>query len=332
MARRSSAGQIATPDRQRLDNILSKLQQPLAPLSLVKVTVTDLSWLCTEAIKVLKRDPILLRLPSPISIIGDLHGQFLDLLEFFKRGGSPPRTSWLFLGDYVDRGPCSVGTFAYLLALKVRFPKNIWLIRGNHETPDISQLYGFFDECERYDGVRLYDRFIEVFRWLPLAAIVNHRIFCVHGGLSQDLKTLNDIEKLGRPLDIPDDGLLSDLLWADPNAVHIGFEPSERGTSFTFGVDVVEEFLQNNDLDLLCRGHQVVHEGYEFPFHPSQCTVTVFSARDYCGAGNKGGMLKVDGALRCTFECLEAVAAVPRVRPLSRCGIPKKRIGNSMKG
>jgi serine/threonine-protein phosphatase PP1 catalytic subunit len=276
-------------------------------------------WLCGEAITVLKRDPILLRVTAPITVIGDLHGQFHDLLEFFRLGSLPPTTSWLFLGDYVDRGPCSVGILAYLLALKIKFPKQIWLLRGNHETPDISRLYGFYDECAIYDAVNLYNRFLEVFRWLPLAAVISERIFCVHGGLSPEFESLQDIEKLTRPIDIPEEGMLNDLLWADPSVIHSGYEPSERGTAFTFGLDVAEAFLRANNFDLICRGHQVVQAGFEFPFRPSNCTVTVFSARDYCGQmGNKGAMLKVDATLNCSFSCLEPLPAKPPpLRPLT---------------
>jgi serine/threonine-protein phosphatase PP1 catalytic subunit len=229
-----------------------------------------------------------------------------------KAGGRPPETSYLFLGDYVDRGHNSVETLSYLLALKIKYPKKIWLLRGNHETTEISRLYGFLAECGIRYSHSLWEKYTEVFRWLPLAAVISERIFCVHGGLSPELTDVQDIARLARPLDIPDQGMLTDLLWADPSNEHMGFMPSERGTSYTFGSDKVEEFLEKHDFDLLCRAHQVVTPGYEFPFHPIQSTLTVFSAPDYCEEfGNRGAMLKVDTALKCSFQFVDP----PRSRP-----------------
>ena len=160
-----------------------------------------------------------------------------------KRCGKPPETKLLFLGDYVDRGRNSIETFAYLLAMKVKYPSEVWLLRGNHETRDISQLYGFWNECTERYGPRLWEKFVDVFSYLPLAAVISNRIFCVHGGLSKGLTNLDTIKNMKRPIDIPDSGPLADLLWADPSNEHDGFEESERGTSYTYGVDVVEEFL-----------------------------------------------------------------------------------------
>jgi serine/threonine-protein phosphatase PP1 catalytic subunit len=268
--------------------------------------------LCDEAIKVLNADPIILNIVAPIHVIGDIHGQFYDLLTFLQRGGPPPGTRYLFLGDYVDRGHNSIETIAYLLALKVKFPQKVYLLRGNHETPEMSSLYGFSEDCEqRYPGCNLFKKFTEVFRYLPLAAIIGERIFCVHGGISQDLETLDKLRNFKRPLDIPEDGLLADLLWADPNNAIEGYEVSERGTSFTFGPKVVQEFLDRNDFDLLCRGHQCVQNGFEFPFGDDQSTLTVFSAPNYCDElGNTGAMLKIDVELRCSFELIPS--PVPR--------------------
>jgi serine/threonine-protein phosphatase PP1 catalytic subunit len=149
--------------------------------------------------------------------------------------------------------------------------------------------------------------------------VISERIFCVHGGLSQQLKSLRDIEKLQRPLDIPSHGLLADLLWSDPDPSHSGYAPSDRGTSHTFGLDVVEDFMRTFDFDLICRAHQVVSEGFEFPFHPNQSILTVFSARNYCDEfGNKGAILKVDANLRCSFDALDPPnGAIEPIRPVT---------------
>jgi serine/threonine-protein phosphatase PP1 catalytic subunit len=292
----------------RLERIIDRLAQAETAKrnTPVKLDNADLTWLCGEAIKKLKSESRLLNIAAPITILGDIHGQFYDMLEFFKLGGRPPTTPYLFLGDYVDRGPNSIEVFSYLLALKVKYPNKIWLLRGNHETPEVCRLYGFYDECCRRYNENLWVKYTEVFRYLPLAAVISERIFCVHGGLSQLLRSPADIARIEPVLEIPDRGLVADLVWADPGVDHSGFQESERGTAYTFGLDTAREFLANNDLDLICRGHQMVMEGYEFPFEPDHSVLTVFSAPDYCREyENKGAMLKVGSDLRCSFQIVE---------------------------
>jgi serine/threonine-protein phosphatase PP1 catalytic subunit len=167
-------------------------------------------------------------------------------------------------------------------------------------------LYGFFDECRERYSEKLWESFVRVFQYLPLAAVISERIFCVHGGLSPRLKKVAEIQKIRRPIAIREsvESMPMDLLWADPSNEHSGFAESDRGVSFTFGEDVVERFLEEHDYDLLCRGHQVVPAGYEFPFR-SKKVLTVFSARDYAEEfGNDGAMLKVDDSLKCKFVVL----------------------------
>jgi serine/threonine-protein phosphatase PP1 catalytic subunit len=220
-----------------------------------------------------------------------------------KLGGPIATQKYLFLGDYVDRGHNSIECFTLLLTLKIRYPAQIWLLRGNHETADLSKLYGFYDECVARYRSELWERFTDVFMWLPIAAIISDRIFCVHGGLSPELHDLSQIEKLTRPLAIAPRGLLSDLLWADPDPEQAEWAKSTRGTSFTYGETVVENFLRKNDFDLICRGHQVVAPGYDFPFAPNQSVLTVFSApgmyEEYGPV--KGALMRVDEALQCSF-------------------------------
>jgi serine/threonine-protein phosphatase PP1 catalytic subunit len=270
----------------------------------VDLNESDLHFVCTEAVRVLRADPVLLRLEAPILVCGDIHGQFYDLLSFLKLGGPVPTHKYLFLGDYVDRGHNSIECFTLLLSLKVRYPGHIWLLRGNHETADISKLYGFYDECAARYRPELWERFTDVFLWLPIAAIISDRIFCVHGGLSPELHDLAQIEKIARPLAIPTRGLLSDLLWSDPDPEQAEWAKSTRGTAFTYGETVVENFLRKNDFDLICRGHQVVSPGYDFPFAPNQSVLTVFSAPGmYDEYGHvKGAIMRVDEALQCSFS------------------------------
>lgn len=190
-------------------------------------------------------------------MIGDIHGQYQDLLRLFEYGGYPPSQNYLFLGDYVDRGRQSLETICLLLAYKIRYPDKVFLLRGNHEDAKINRIYGFYDECKRRFNVRLWKIFTDCFNSLPVAALVDEKILCMHGGLSPELKNLKQIQEIERPTEIPDNGLLCDLLWADPDPTIEGWSDSDRGVSCTFGADKVIEFLGKNDLDLICRGHQV---------------------------------------------------------------------------
>ncbi|TPP67577.1 Serine/threonine-protein phosphatase, partial [Fasciola gigantica] len=243
-------------------------------------------------------------LDTPLQICGDIHGQFSDLLRLFELGGFPPHSNYLFLGDYVDRGKNSLETICLLLAYKIRYPESFFLLRGNHECAAVNRIYGFFDECKRRFSVRLWKAFTDCFNCLPVAAIVGGRIFCCHGGLSPDLQNLDQIRQIIRPSDVPDTGLLCDLLWSDPNSDVTGWGESARNVSFHFGVDIVSKFLTRHDLDLICRAHEVVEDGYEFFGHRQ--LVTVFSAPNYCDEfNNAGGMMKVDENMICSFQILK---------------------------
>ncbi|CAN1246993.1 Serine/threonine-protein phosphatase PP1, partial [Linum grandiflorum] len=175
-------------------------------------------------------------------LAGDIHGQYSDLLRLFEYGGLPPRSNYLF---------------CLLLAYKIKYPENFFLLRGNHECASINRIYGFFDECKRRFNVRLWKTFTDCFNCLPVAALIDEKILCMHGGLSPDLQHLDEIRNLARPTDVPDAGLLCDLLWSDPSKDVQGWGMNDRGVSFTFGADKVTEFLQKHDLDLICRAHQV---------------------------------------------------------------------------
>ena len=234
---------------------------------------------------------------------GDIHGQYYDLLRLFEYGLFPPESNYLFLGDYVDRGKQSLETICLLLAYKIMYPENFFILRGNHESASINRIYGFYDECKRRYNVKLWKTFTECFKCLPVAAIVDEKIFCMHGGLSPELESMDQVRRIKRPTDVPDMGLLCDLLWSDPDKDISSWGENDRGVSFTFGKDVVASFLRKHDLDLICRAHQVVEDGYEF-FAKRQL-VTIFSAPNYCGEfDNAGAMMHVDETLMCSFQIL----------------------------
>ncbi|KAL0349168.1 UNVERIFIED_CONTAM: Serine/threonine-protein phosphatase PP1 [Sesamum angustifolium] len=242
---------------------------------------------------------------------GDIHGQYSDLLRLFEYGGLPSECNYLFLGDYVDRGKQSLETICLLLAYKIKYPENFFLLRGSHECISINRTYGFYDECKQRFNVRLWKVFNDCFNCLPVAALIDDKILCMHGGLSPDLHDLDQIRSLQRPTDVPEAGLLCDLLWSDPSRDVQGWGMNDRGISYTFGADKVSEFLLMHDLDLICRAHQVVEDGYEF-FADRQF-VTIFSAPNYCGVfENAGAIMSLDETLMCSFLILKPVREKPK--------------------
>ncbi|ESQ38382.1 hypothetical protein EUTSA_v10028803mg [Eutrema salsugineum] len=294
-------------DESLLDDIIRRLLEPNhgRTVKQVKLLEVEIRQLCSASKEVFLSQPNLLELEAPIKICGDVHGQFPDLLRLFEYGGYPPAANYLFLGDYVDRGKQSIETICLLLAYKIKYKLNFFLLRGNHECASINRVYGFYDECKRRYNVRLWKSFTDCFNCLPVAALIDDKILCMHGGLSPDLKSLDDIRRIPRPIDVPDQGVLCDLLWADPDRDITGWGENDRGVSYTFGPDKVAEFLQTHDLDLVCRAHQVVEDGYEF-FAKRQL-VTIFSAPNYCGEfDNAGAMMSVDDSLTCSFQILKS--------------------------
>ncbi|KAF2273738.1 serine/threonine-protein phosphatase PP-Z [Westerdykella ornata] len=248
--------------------------------------------------------PSLLELAAPVKIVGDVHGQYTDLIRMFEMCGFPPNSNYLFLGDYVDRGKQSLETILLLFCYKLKFPENFFLLRGNHECANVTRVYGFYDECKRRCNIKVWKSFVDTFNTLPVAAIVAEKIFCVHGGLSPSLTHMDDIRRIARPTDVPDFGLLNDLLWSDPADQEADWESNERGVSYCFGKNVIQQFLHRNDFDLVCRAHMVVEDGYEF--FTDRLLVTVFSAPNYCGEfDNWGAVMSVSAELLCSFELLK---------------------------
>nr|DAA06410.1 TPA_inf: protein phosphatase catalytic subunit 2 [Drosophila ananassae] len=273
-------------------------------LKQLNLTETDIRLLCNRSREVFMSQPMLLELSAPVKICGDIHGQFTDLLRLFDYGGYPPASNYLFLGDYVDRGKQSIETMCLLLAYKIKYPENFFLLRGNHESAGINRIYGFYDECKRRYTIKLWRTFVDCYSCMPVSAIVDEKIFCCHGGLSPDLLNMNQIGQLARPCDVPDKGLLCDLLWSDPDPKIMGWSDNDRGVSVTFGADIVGKFVHRHKFDLICRAHQVVEDGYEF-FAKRQL-ITIFSAPNYCGEfDNAGAMMSVDETLMCSFYVLK---------------------------
>ncbi|CAI9105797.1 OLC1v1004810C1 [Oldenlandia corymbosa var. corymbosa] len=267
----------------------------------------EIADLCDSAERIFSSEPTVLQLRAPIKIFGDLHGQFGDLMRLFDEYGSPSTAGdiayidYLFLGDYVDRGQHSLETITLLLALKVEYPINVHLIRGNHEAADINALFGFRIECiERMgerDGIWAWHRINRLFNWLPLAALIEKKIICMHGGIGRSINHVDQIESIQRPITMEAGSIvLMDLLWSDPteNDSVEGLRPNARGPGLvTFGPDRVMEFCNNNDLQLIVRAHECVMDGFE-RFAQGHL-ITLFSATNYCGTANNAGAILVLG-------------------------------------
>ena len=269
------------------------------------LSMNQLEDLLKQAREVLMEESNVVQVPSPVTIVGDIHGQFYDMMEMFKVTGQPPHANLLFLGDYVDRGNDSIECFCYILALKVRYRKRITILRGNHESCDINKIYGFYDECfKKYNNERVWKLFTGVFQCLPLSAIVNNQIFCLHGGLSPSIKTIDNLTSLRRFSDVPHEGPMCDLLWSDPDDNVKGFSPSPRSAGYVFGPDVTDEFLHKNNLSKIARAHQLTRTGY-IHAHKTK-VVTIFSAPNYCyRCGNLAAVMDVDENNNVHFSTFE---------------------------
>jgi serine/threonine-protein phosphatase PP1 catalytic subunit len=264
----------------------------------------DLKKICKRAGDVfLSQDP-LLELEAPVKIVGDIHGQYHDLLRLLEFGGFPPSSNYLFLGDYVDRGKQSLEVIILLTMYKCKWPENFFMLRGNHECAAITRIYGFYDECKRRYNIKVWKIFTDLFNKLPFCAVIDDRIFCVHGGLSPEVTTFEQIRRIARPTDVPDMGMVCDFLWADPDIDIAGWAENDRGVSYIFGPDVVHGFLKKQNLDVIVRAHQVVADGFEF--FAGRKLITLFSAPNYCGEfDNAGAMMIVDASLCISFKVLK---------------------------
>lgn len=265
----------------------------------------EVEELCSLAREVLINESNVQHVKSPVTICGDTHGQFYDLIELFRIGGRPPDTNFLFMGDYVDRGFYSIEVVCLLLSLKVRYRERIFLLRGNHESRQITQTYGFYDETLRkYGNANPWKHITDVFDYLPLSAVVENQIFSLHGGLSPSIDSLDDVMQLDRVQELPHEGPMCDLLWSDP-AEQMNWGISPRGAGYTFGKDIAEQFKHRNDLTLISRAHQLVMEGYNW-CHEKH-VVTVFSAPNYCyRCGNQAAIMEINEHLEYTFLQFDA--------------------------
>lgn len=271
-----------------------------------RITEEQAIYIISKGTEILKKEPNLLEVDAPITVCGDIHGQYYDLMKLFEVGGNPAETRYLFLGDYVDRGYFSIECVLYLWALKIWYPNTLFLLRGNHECRHLTDYFTFKLECKHKYSEKVYDTCMESFCSLPLAAIMNKQFLCIHGGLSPELNTLDDLRNINRFREPPTHGLMCDLLWADPLEEFGQEKTSEcfvhnhvRGCSYFFSYQAACNFLEKNGLLSIIRAHEAQDAGYRM-YRKTKTTgfpsvMTIFSAPNYLDVyNNKAAVLKYE--------------------------------------
>ncbi|TFK28510.1 serine/threonine-protein phosphatase 2B catalytic subunit A1 [Coprinopsis marcescibilis] len=271
-----------------------------------RLTEEQALWILEKGSELLRKEPNVLQVDAPITVCGDIHGQYYDLMKLFEVGGSPADTRYLFLGDYVDRGYFSIECVLYLWSLKIWYPDTLFLLRGNHECRHLTDYFTFKLECKHKYSERVYDACMESFCCLPLAAVMNKQFLCIHGGLSPELNTLDDIRNIDRFREPPTHGLMCDILWADP-VEDFGTEKTTesflhnhvRGCSYFFTYQAACQFLERNNLLSIIRAHEAQDAGYRM-YRKTKSTgfpsvMTIFSAPNYLDVyNNKAAVLKYE--------------------------------------
>ncbi|KAG8885922.1 3',5'-cyclic-nucleotide phosphodiesterase (PDEase) (3':5'-CNP), partial [Tulasnella sp. 403] len=271
-----------------------------------RLTEEQALYILDKATEQLRAEPNLLEVDAPITVCGDIHGQYFDLMKLFEVGGNPADTRYLFLGDYVDRGYFSIECVLYLWALKIWYPDTLFLLRGNHECRHLTDYFTFKLECKHKYSEKLYEAVMDSFCALPLAAIMNKQFLCIHGGLSPELHTLDDLRSIDRFREPPTHGLMCDILWSDP-LEDFGSEKTQesfvhnhvRGCSYFFTYQAACTFLERNNLLSIIRAHEAQDAGYRM-YRKTKTTgfpsvMTIFSAPNYLDVyNNKAAVLKYE--------------------------------------
>ncbi|OCF45733.1 serine/threonine-protein phosphatase 2B catalytic subunit A1 [Kwoniella heveanensis CBS 569] len=271
-----------------------------------RLTEEQALYILEKGGEILRNEPNLLEVDAPITVCGDIHGQYYDLMKLFEVGGNPADTRYLFLGDYVDRGYFSIECVLYLWSLKMWYPDTLFLLRGNHECRHLTDYFTFKLECKHKYSETVYNACMESFCNLPLAAIMNKQFLCIHGGLSPELHTLDDLRAINRFREPPTSGLMCDILWADP-LEDFGSEKTNetflhnhvRGCSYFFTYNAACQFLERNNLLSIIRAHEAQDAGYRM-YRKTKTTgfpsvMTIFSAPNYLDVySNKAAVLKYE--------------------------------------
>ena len=274
-------------DLEKISNLTISLSLTILPFDL-------LLTLCREIENIFKDELCLISLMSPCYIVGDLHGHLLDLIRIIRNYGYPINYRLLFMGDLVDRGEFSLEVVIIVYILKILWPKNVFIIRGNHEFSFLCNRCGFSSQiASTYNDSQIFDAFIKSFSWMPLSALVDRKILCIHGGLGPKCYSIQQLLEIKRPIFEFGQDLIDSLLWSDPSNLIDYFQISNRGMGYLFGKIAIEQFLETNSIDLLIRAHECVMNGCEYSLNNK--VLTVFSASNYCGlVGNESGLIYIN--------------------------------------
>ncbi|CDS41237.1 protein phosphatase 1 catalytic subunit [Echinococcus multilocularis] len=327
MAERCGFGCTAISRKEMLKKV-DHLMKRLTDYQVLKgkyaqMSEAELTHLCSVMPDVLMEDAIVMdiHMASSLYIVGDIYGQFGDLLRIFMRLGYPPENRYLFLGNYINRGTRSIETLAFLYALKLRYPRHIYLLRGNHECQHISRHYGFFDECVKRYNRRLWRGFVSTFDYLPLIAIIEEKIFCCHSGMSpsvqfsgvSSLQEFRDyVAKLTpRPTEINTNILMTHYTWSEPDPEVNGWEQNPAGLAYLYGPSVVKSFCERLGIQQIIRSNELLEKGYEF--FCDERLLTIFSVPNFLGAfTNDGAIAEVSK----DPEALELICRIKLVKPI----------------
>lgn len=314
-----------------------RLRLPIIPVAIFGA-------LCKRVEQLFMAEPNILRITSPVVIVGDLQGHLLDLLRIISKVGLPIKTQYLFLGNIVDRGQFSLETIGFLYTMKVLFPENVHIIRGFHEFREVSETNGFLSEImQLYENRNLFTLFLRAFSYTPYAAILDGNKLCVNAGFGPNIPDIQTINTLKRPLNVFNTSALVELMWSDPTDALPMFLPSSRGYGNLFGAEATQQFLKANKMAYLIRSHQVVN-GVQHSFN--QQLVTVFSASNYCDQENNKSGILVIRSNDCYVEMLEplpylkredvnfiksdseTIFQIPQIEQMIRSGISTRRMAS----
>lgn len=288
-------------------DILDRLSNKLLP------SEYEVSRICAKAKEILSEESNIVLAAEPIFIVGNIHGQLDDLLNILELGGGCPHSNFLFMGGYVNRGDNSIGVFLYLLCLKILYCDRVILLRGNHESKEITMAYGFYDECiKKYGTLNVWRDCTDVFYYLPIAAILENSAFVVHGGLSPSIGNISELQMIDRKDEFEPDKTIIDLLWSDPStdSIDAGWRLNPRGFGYTFDRTITEDFLHINNLKKIYRGHQVVQEGFKQIFDNK--ISTIWSAPNFLRKlGNSGAILSISEGKKEQFTVFQAAKIKP---------------------
>lgn len=269
-----------------MEGFLIKLRQ------LELLDESEISDICNKVTDIMILEPNIRRVSSDAIVVGDIHGQFTDLLHIFEINGNPETINYIFLGDFVDRGENSLECILYLFICKILYPENVTLLRGNHEQKIINKVYGFYDEVvSKYNSSTVWNMVNTVFNHLNIGCIIDGKYLCVHGGISPRI-SINKLERVDRFEKITEASIINDVLWSDPFSKP-GSAPNPRGNGFLFGEDILKQFLIFNNLEMIIRSHQLSIEGFRWDFD-GHC-LTIWSAPDYMGkCSNPASVLLIE--------------------------------------